>query len=759
MDGFDRADGQQFEADPGAPGKPFSIVIPPPNVTGSLHVGHALNNTLQDVLVRMKRMDGFNTLWIPGMDHAGIATQVVVERQLADEGKTRDELGRDLFIARVWQWKEESGGTILRQLRRLGASCDWSRERFTLGPGLSRAVREVFVRLHEEGLIYRGKRLVNWDPVLHTAISDLEVVHEDKDDTLTYACYPFTDGSGHITIATTRPETMLADVAVAVHPSDERYKGLAGKTLRLPLLNREIPLIVDFYPDPEFGSGAVKITPAHDANDFQVGQRHNLPMPVLLDESAKVTEEGGPYAGLDRYEARKRIVADLEEGGFLERVDDHDIPILVSERSGEPIEPLLSEQWFADQAQLAEPVIAALKARKIKITPQRYERILLEWLENVHEWCISRQLWWGHRIPLYYAEDGTIVAAQSWAEAEKKAGKTIVRQDDDVLDTWFSSGLWPFAVLGWPQERKDLDAHYPTSLLVTARDIINLWVARMAMMGLDFTQDVPFHQVYIYATVQTEDGKRMSKSLGTGVDPMTIIDTKGADALRYTLISQCGENQDIRYSERRTDDARNLCNKIWNATRFSLDIIGERAEGIDRESRNEFLCLTDATVTGGHDVSAEAIFVHAIGLKAPDAALMRDAARQAGITHQVGLVMRFSPVAWMTRELIRVRSVRSRLLGDATPDTGCGLKLLLRPAFLELPQFDHMHRFLPALVQRNGGATLSVEVGHRSRTRGRSNYGVLDRLWVGIVDLAGVLWLQRRARRPQVRELPRLPPA
>jgi valyl-tRNA synthetase len=560
-----------FQPKPDSNSPLFTITIPPPNITGSLHMGHALCYPIQDLLGRYQRLQGKNVLILPGQDHAGIATQSVVEKQLRKAGTSGAQLGREKFVERVWEWRKESGDTIIHQFRRLGLAFDWTRLRFTLDDQYAQAVLKVFVEWFDRGLIFRGKRVVNWDPVLKTSVSDIETERRLVKGKLYHIRYPFADGSGHVVIATTRPETMLADVAVAVHPSDERYKDSVGKILRLPLMNREIPLISDIYPDPEFGTGAVKITPAHDPNDYLVGQRHNLPMPVLLDESAKVTAEGGPYAGLDRYEARKRIVADLEEQGLLERIDDHEIPIIVSERSGEPIEPLLSEQWFADQKALAQPGVEAVKAGKIKFVPERYAQIYLDWSENVHEWTLSRQLWWGHRIPVYYDADGGAYAALSWEEAQEKAGnKKIVRQEEDVLDTWFSSGLWPFATMGWPERTEDLERYYPTSVLVTDRNIIYLWVARMIMMGLDFMKDVPFEEVYIYATVLTEDGRRMSKSLGTGVDPMEVIEKIGADPLRYTLMSQCGYNQDIRYSERRTEESRNFCNKIWNATRFVL---------------------------------------------------------------------------------------------------------------------------------------------------------------------------------------------
>ncbi|MFI5385031.1 MAG: valine--tRNA ligase [Fimbriimonadales bacterium] len=585
-----------FQPDPDPAKKPFTITIPPPNITGSLHMGHALCYPIQDLFGRYQRMLGRSVLILPGQDHAGIATQSVVEKNLRKEGTSGAQIGREKFVERVWEWRRESGDTILNQLRSLGCAFDWSRSRFTLDEHYHDAVLKVFIEWFERGLIFRGKRVVNWDPVLKTSVSDIETERKTIRGKLYYIRYPYADGSGSVTIATTRPETMLADVAVAVHPSDKRYEGKVGKKLILPLMNREIPMIADQYPDPAFGSGAVKITPAHDPNDYQVGIRHRLPMPVLLDERARITEEGGPYAGLDRNEARKRIVADLDEQGLIEKIEDHDIPILISDRSKEPIEPLLSEQWFCDQATLAKPAIEVVKQGKIKFHPERYERIFLDWMENIREWCVSRQLWWGHRIPIYYTEDGTPFAGLSWDDAQAKAGdEKIVRQDDDVLDTWFSSGLWPFATLGWPErgtafqalqalvasgfqpdaqgqegDATDLSRFYPTNLMVTDRNIINLWVARMIMMGLDFMHKRPFEDVFIYATVLTEDGKRMSKSLGTGVDPMDVINKIGADALRYTLLSQTGANQDIRYSERKTEEARNFCNKIWNATRFVL---------------------------------------------------------------------------------------------------------------------------------------------------------------------------------------------
>ncbi len=559
-----------FQSQPGSSKPSYTITIPPPNITGSLHMGHSLCYPIQDLIGRFKRLRGYSVLIIPGQDHAGIATQSVVSKQLKQQGIQPAELGRDKFVEKVWEWRQISGDTIIQQFRLLGCAFDWSKSRFTLDDDYVTAVLTVFIDWFNKGLIYRGKRVVNWDPVLQTSVSDIETERKTINGKLYHVRYPFQDGSGEVIVATTRPETMLGDVAVAVNPSDSRYDGLVGKTLLLPLLNREIPLLADPYPDPEFGTGAVKITPAHDPNDYEVGRRHNLEMPVVLDPKAKVCLPC-KYEGMDRYEARKAIVADLEEQGFLVKVEDHQIPILVSERSGEVIEPLLSEQWFVKQTELAAPGIEAVRSGKINFVPERYGKVYLDWMENIRDCCISRQLWWGHRIPVYYTDSGQAFAALNQEDAQRQAGTDpIVRQDEDVLDTWFSSGLWPFAVQGWPQSEENLPDRYPTDVLVTDRNIIYLWVARMIMMGMDFIGEIPFKDVCIHATVMTEDGRRMSKSLGTGVDPTEVIEKIGADALRYTLLSQAGTNQEIRYSERRTEDARNFCNKIWNAARFIL---------------------------------------------------------------------------------------------------------------------------------------------------------------------------------------------
>lgn len=587
----------------------YSVTIPPPNITGSLHMGHALCYSLQDLLGRYKRMTGHRVLILPGQDHAGIATQTVVDKQLRKEGSSAVQIGREAFLERVWQWREESGGTILDQMKSLGCAFDWSRLRFTLDEKYHEAVLKVFINWFERGLIYKGMRVVNWDPKLKTSVSDIETERQEINGKLYHIKYPFTDGSGHVVIATTRPETMFADVAVAVHPKDTRYMNLVGKAISLPLVGRQIPLILDEYPDPEFGTGAVKITPAHDANDFEVAQRHDLELLFALDESGNVTDLGGPYAGLNRQEARKRVVEDLETQGFLEKVEDHKIAVLISDRSKDIIEPYASEQWFVDQKALAKPAIEAIQTQNVKFFPERFGDVALDWLTNIRDWCISRQLWWGHRIPVYYAEDGTAFAAESWESAQEKAGdKKIVRQEDDVLDTWFSSGLWPFATMGWPDQTDDLKDFYPTNVLVTARDIIYLWVARMIMMGEDFMGKKPFDHVYIYATVLNEEGKRMSKSLGTGVDPMEVIQEKGADALRYTLLSQTGLNQDLRYSDRKTTDGRNFCNKIWNAaTGFVLSNLEgfegntpEHLDDVDHWILNR-LAECEQTVRQGYD--------------------------------------------------------------------------------------------------------------------------------------------------------------
>ena len=567
-----------------APGDPdketFTIVIPPPNVTGSLHMGHALDITIQDILIRRKRMQGLDTLWLPGTDHAGIATQIKVEEHLADEGISRYDLGREKFLDRVWEWKEEYHARILKQLQKMGVSCDWSRERFTMDEGCSRAVREVFVSLYERKLIYRGNYIINWCPRCLTALSDIEVEHEEQGGTLTFIRYPVLDGEGHLAVATTRPETMLGDTAVAVHSQDSRYQHLIGKTVMLPLMNRPIPVIADDYVDPEFGSGAVKITPAHDPNDFAVASRHNLPSVVVIADNGTMTAEAGAYAGLDRYEARERVVADLKRDGVLLEVQEHTHTVGHCQRCHTVIEPLLSKQWFVDMKPLAKPAIAKVKSGEIRFVPERFTRVYLNWVENIRDWCISRQIWWGHRIPAWYCPCGETIVSRVDPQSCPHCGKNELTQDEDVLDTWFSSALWPFSTLGWPDETEDLAHYYPTDVLVTGYDIIYFWVARMIFMGLEFKQEIPFHTVYIHGLVRDAQGRKMSKSLGNGVDPLEIIEQYGADTLRFTLITGQGPGNDQRFRLESVENSRNFANKIWNASRFVLmniqdDSVGE----------------------------------------------------------------------------------------------------------------------------------------------------------------------------------------
>ena len=559
----------EINRDPSAP--VFSIAIPPPNVTGSLHMGHALQHTMMDVLTRYKRMCGYRTLWLPGMDHAGISTQLMVVRELKKEGISRHDIGREKFVERVWKWKHESGGQITQQMRREGASVDWSREKFTMDEDLSSAVREVFVRLYEEGMIYRGNRIVNWCPNDQTVLSDLEVQKDPTAGKLYYLQYPVKGSSERVTVATTRPETMLGDTAVAVNPNDERYSGLVGATLQLPLTGREIPVVADEFVDPQFGTGAVKVTPAHDPNDYDIGERHNLDRVVVIDPFAKMTPDAGAeFAGLDRYKAREKVVERFEELGLLEKVVDYEFSISKCERCKTVIEPLISTQWFCRMDALRDLALDLMKReRKPKFVPEvPYEKVYINWLENLRDWTISRQLWWGHQIPAWYTKDGEVVVARSFDEAAAKAGTTELAQDTDVLDTWFSSALWPFSTLGWTKQTKDLETFYPTSVLVTARDIIFLWVSRMVMMGLKFMGERPFDDVFVTGTILDKDGQRMSKTKMNGVDPLDVFDKYGVDATRLTLASV--GSTDIRWNEKQVESYRNFANKIWNAARFCL---------------------------------------------------------------------------------------------------------------------------------------------------------------------------------------------
>jgi valyl-tRNA synthetase len=580
-------DNNLFRAKASSDEDPFCIVIPPPNVTGTLHMGHALNNTLQDILCRYKKMMGYNVLWQPGMDHAGIATQNVVERDLAAKGTDRHAVGREKFEELVWEWKEKYGGIIINQLRRLGCSCDWSRERFTMDEGLSRAVKEVFVRLYKEGLIYRGDYIINWCPRCHTALADIEVEHEDMDSFLYYIRYPFENRDGHLIVATTRPETLLGDTAVAVNPKDERYGDLSGASVILPILNRPIPVILETYVDMEFGTGALKITPAHDPNDFEIGNTHNLERIKVLDENGMMNELAGPYQGMDRFECREKILEDLKEAGLLEKIEDYKNAVGHCYRCKTMIEPLLSKQWFVKTGPLAEAAIKAVKQGKTRITPANWEATYFDWMDNIRDWCVSRQIWWGHRIPAWYCQKcGEVMVEKETPKSCASCQSPDLVQDSDVLDTWFSSALWPFSTLGWPDSTDELKTFYPTSVLITGFDILFFWVARMMMMGIHFMDDIPFNDVYIHALVRDAEGKKMSKSKGNVIDPLEIMDEHGTDAFRFTLAALAAQGRDIKLSEERIQGYRHFVNKIWNAARFALmNMEGDISTKGDNSSR------------------------------------------------------------------------------------------------------------------------------------------------------------------------------
>ncbi len=584
--------GNYFHAEVDKDKKPYTIVMPPPNITGQLHMGHALDETLQDILIRWRRMQGYSALWLPGTDHASIATEAKIVEAMRKEGVTKDDLGRDGFLERAWEWKRLYGGRITEQLKKLGSSCDWDRERFTMDEGCSKAVKEVFVRLYDKGLIYRGERIINWCPHCLTSISDAEVDFEEQEGSFWHLRYPLTDGSGYVQLATTRPETLLGDTAVAVHPEDERYKEFIGKTVTLPLVGREIPVVADEYVDPEFGTGVVKITPAHDPNDFEVGLRHNLPVINVMTDDAKIIDEYEKYAGMDRYEARKAIVKDLEEGGFLVKIQPHTHNVGTCYRCKTTVEPRVSKQWFVKMEPLAKPAIECVRSGKTKIIPDRFEKVYYHWMENIKDWCISRQLWWGHRIPAWYCEDcGEVIVAKEAPQTCPKCGKNHLKQDEDTLDTWFSSALWPFSTLGWPDKTPELDYFFPTNTLVTGYDIIFFWVARMIFSSCEQMDSQPFDTVFMHGIVRDENGVKMSKSLGNGIDPLEIIDKYGADALRFFLATGNSPGNDMRFSEKRVEACANFANKLWNASRFvhmnidDYDVKNELPETLTTEDK------------------------------------------------------------------------------------------------------------------------------------------------------------------------------
>ena len=571
-----------FHAEVDKTKKPFTIVIPPPNITGHLHMGHALDNTMQDILIRWKRMQGYNALWVPGTDHAAISTEVKIVNKMREEGLTKEDIGREGFLKRAWAWKEEYGSTILNQLKKLGSSCDWERERFTMDAGLSDAVLTVFCKLYEKGYIYQGEKLINWCPTCQTTISDAEVEHEDKQGGFWHIKYPIKGTDRFLEFATTRPETMLGDTAIAVHPDDERYKDIVGKVFLVPFVNREIPIIADEYVDMEFGTGVVKITPAHDPNDFEVGERHNLPKINILNDDGTINANGGKFEGMDRYDARKQIVEELDEMGLFIRKEEINHAVGVHDRCHTVIEPLIKKQWFVKMEELAKPALDAYYNKDLKFVPDRFGKIYTHWLEDIHDWCISRQLWWGHRIPAYYCECGEVIVSKEAPKTCPKCGSTNIKQDEDCLDTWFSSALWPFSTLGWPEQTEELKHFYPTSVLVTGYDIIFFWVVRMVFSAMEQMGEVPFKTVLIHGLVRDEQGRKMSKSLGNGIDPLEVIKDYGADALRLTLITGNAPGNDMRFYYSRMDNSRNFGNKLWNAARFVMMHIGDSEPKLDK---------------------------------------------------------------------------------------------------------------------------------------------------------------------------------
>ncbi len=694
-----------FAADEDRSKKPFTIVMPPPNITGRLHMGHALDQTLQDVLIRWRRMQGYNALWIPGSDHASIATEVkVVQKVREEEGKTKEDLGRDEFLSRVWDWKEEYGSTITKQIRKLGASCDWERERFTMDEGCSRAVVRQFVNLHNKGLIYRGNRLINWCPECGTSLSDAEVEHRDVNAKYYYVRYPGADGSEGIVVATSRPETMFGDCAVAVRADDERYTKLIGSKVIVPIVNREVEVIADPYPDPEKGTGAVKITPAHDPNDFEVGERHDLPKWSCLNDDATMNSLAGKYEGMDRYECRKALIADIEAAGYLVKTEEKVIPVGECYRCHSAVEPMISDQWFVKMKELAEPARKVVTDGTMKLVPERFSKIYLHWLEDIHDWCISRQLWWGHRIPAYYCDDcGEIIVSETAPEVCPKCGSRHLHQDEDVLDTWFSSALWPFSTLGWPENNPDLDYFYPTSVLVTGYDIIFFWVIRMVFSGIETMGKIPFDHVYVHGLVRDAEGRKMSKSLGNGIDPLEVIDQYGADALRFMLMNGITPGNDMRFIETKLQSARNFANKLWNASRFVImNITGENGEFLPSAS-------ADPLYSGVSLHDEDKWMISTVNAAAAEITANMEKFELALASQKVYDLIWNNYCDWY------IEFVKSRLYGDDEEDKKVVRLVLVRilKTLLKL-----LHPFMPFITEEIWSALPPAEDGSESTSRG-----------------------------------------